>query len=74
MAEAGLAGVADEGGWWPSFATNEQALDTLVRAIERAGFRPGEQVGIALDIAASEFGREAITSWRWRIGNSTAPA
>jgi enolase len=59
MAEAGsLAGVADEGGWWPAFATNEQALDTLVRAIERAGFRPGEQVGIALDIAASEFGHD----------------
>jgi enolase len=58
MAEAGtLAGVADEGGWWPLFATNEQALDTLVRAIERAGYRPGEQVGIALDIASSEFGR-----------------
>jgi enolase len=38
--------------------TNEQALDMLVRAIERAGFRPGEQVGIALDIAASEFGRD----------------
>ena len=58
MAEAGnQAGVADEGGWWPMFATNEEALDTLVRAIERAGFRPGEQVGIALDVAASEFGR-----------------
>jgi enolase len=58
MAEAGnRAGVADEGGWWPMFATNEEALDTLVRAIERAGFRPGEQVGIALDVAASEFGR-----------------
>ena len=58
MAESGnLAGVADEGGWWPSFATNEEALDMLVRAIERAGFRPGEQIGIALDIAASEFGR-----------------
>jgi enolase len=58
MAEAGsLAGVADEGGWWPVFSTNEQALDMLVRAIERAGFRLGEQVGIALDIAASEFGR-----------------
>jgi enolase len=57
MQEAGqLAGVADEGGWWPVFTTNEQALDTLVRAIERAGFRPGEQIGIALDIAASEFG------------------
>lgn len=59
MAEAGhLAGVADEGGWWPAFSTNEQALDTLVRAIERAGFRPGEQVGIALDVAASEFGHD----------------
>jgi enolase len=59
MAESGnLAGVADEGGWWPAFSTNEQALDTLVRAIERAGFRPGEQVGIALDIAASEFGHD----------------
>ena len=61
MAEAGqLAGVADEGGWWPSFASNEQALDMLVRAIERAGLRPGEQVGIALDIAASEFGRGGV--------------
>jgi len=58
MRDAGtLAGVADEGGWWPAFATNEQALDALVRAIERAGFRPGEQVGIALDIAASDFGK-----------------
>ncbi len=58
MAEAGtLQGVADEGGWWPAFGTNEQALETLVRAIERAGFRPGEQVGIALDIAASQFGK-----------------
>ncbi|HEY8360751.1 MAG TPA: phosphopyruvate hydratase [Ramlibacter sp.] len=53
-----LAGVADEGGWWPSFARNEEALDTLVAAIERAGFVPGDDVGIALDIAASEFGRE----------------
>ena len=52
-----LQGVADEGGWWPAFSTNEQALDTLVRAIERAGFQPGTQVGIALDIAASEFGK-----------------
>ena len=55
-AAGGLAGVADEGGWWPSFSTNEQALDTLVAAIEHAGYRPGEQIGIALDIAASEFG------------------
>ena len=58
MAEAGtLQGVADEGGWWPAFTTNEQALETLVRAIERAGFHPGEKVAIALDVAASEFGK-----------------
>jgi len=58
MAEAGtLAGVADEGGFWPAFGSNEEALATLVRAIEGAGFRPGEEVAIALDVAASQFGR-----------------
>jgi enolase len=57
LAEAGkLQGVADEGGYWPAFATNEEALETLTRAIERAGLEPGEQAVIALDIAASEFG------------------
>ena len=56
-ARGSLGGVADEGGWWPDFATNEQALQTLVDAIERAGFTPGNEVAIALDIAASEFGR-----------------
>ncbi len=58
MREAGtLQGVADEGGWWPAFDSNEQALETLVKAIERAGYTPGSQVAIALDVAASEFGR-----------------
>lgn len=56
-ARGALAGVADEGGWWPNFARNEEALDTLVAAIEKAGYTPGEEVAIALDIAASEFGR-----------------
>ncbi|MGB2816374.1 MAG: phosphopyruvate hydratase [Burkholderiaceae bacterium] len=51
-------GVADEGGWWPAFDTNEEALEALVAAIERAGYVPGEDVAIALDIAASDFGRE----------------
>jgi enolase len=63
-ARGALAGVADEGGWWPAFDTNEEALETLVGAIENAGFVPGEQVGIALDIAASDFGREG----RYRLG------
>jgi len=53
-----LFGVADEGGWWPDFSSNEQALEMLVLAIERAGFIPGDEVAIALDIAASEFGRQ----------------
>ncbi len=59
MGERGqLAGVADEGGFWPAFESNEAALATLTQAIEKAGYRPVEQVGIALDIAASEFGRD----------------
>ncbi len=57
LGEAGrLQGVADEGGWWPAFDSNEEALDLLMRAIERAGLRPGEEAAIALDIAASDFG------------------
>lgn len=65
MAQRGsLFGVADEGGWWPDFSSNEQALEMLVLAIERAGFIPGDQVAIALDIAASEFGRQG----QYRLG------
>jgi enolase len=50
-----LRGVADEGGWWPEFASNTEALETLVEAIETAGLRPGADVGIAIDVAASQF-------------------
>jgi len=53
-----LQGVADEGGYWPAFASNEEALDTLVQAIEDAGLKAGDQVGISLDIAATEFFRD----------------
>jgi enolase len=52
-----LQGVADEGGYWPAFKSNEEALDALVHAIEAAGFKPGNEVAISLDVAASEFGR-----------------
>ena len=64
LARGARHGVADEGGWWPDFDTNEQALETLLAAIERAGYVPGAQVAIALDIAASEFGRGG----RYRLG------
>ena len=53
-----IAGVADEGGWWPLFDSNEEALEALVSAIERAGENPGDRVVIALDIAASEFSED----------------
>lgn len=56
MAGAGkLHGVADEGGVWPDFSANEEGLETLTRAIETAGFKPGKDIGIALDVAASAF-------------------
>src|SRR6185437_13923242 len=59
MAERGLLqGVADEGGFWPAFESNEAALDALVSAIERAGFTPGDKIAISLDIAASELYRD----------------
>lgn len=55
MADTGrLAGAADEGGWWPVFDSNEQALGDLTTAIEQAGYRPGEDVFISLDVAANE--------------------
>jgi enolase len=56
LKEAGHAtGVGDEGGFAPHLSTNEEALSFVARAIETAGYRPGEQVAIALDCAASEF-------------------
>lgn len=69
MSEAGLRqGVADEGGYWPAFASNEAALDHLLRAIERAGYRPGEDIALSLDIAASDFGHGG----RYRLGRDGA--
>jgi enolase len=65
MAERGLLmGVAEEGGWWPAFQNNEQALDALMSSIERARLTPGDDVAISLDVAASEFYRGG----RYRLG------
>ena len=47
--------VGDEGGFSPSLASNEEALQLIVEAIEKAGYRPGEEIGIAMDPAATEF-------------------
>ncbi len=50
--------VGDEGGFAPSLKTNEEALGLIMKAIEAAGYRPGRDVFLALDVAASEFHRE----------------
>ena len=47
--------VGDEGGYAPALKTNAEAVETILQAIEKAGYRPGEDVAIALDPAASEF-------------------
>jgi len=55
LSEKGMnTNVGDEGGFAPSLDTNEMALEVILEAIEKAGFRPGEDVWIALDPAASE--------------------
>jgi enolase len=58
LKDKGLStGVGDEGGFAPTLPGNEAALDFVMRAIERAGYRPGDEVFVALDPAASEFGK-----------------
>ena len=60
-----VLGVADEGGHWPAVARNEEALALLTDGIARAGLRPGVDLAISLDIAASEFeagGRYTLSS------------
>lgn len=47
--------VADEGGFWPTFDSNLEGLDLLVAGIEEAGYTPGQEIAIALDVAASHF-------------------
>ena len=47
--------VGDEGGFAPDLKSNEEALEYIIHAIEKAGYRPGKDIGIALDAAASEF-------------------
>ncbi len=68
MSERGKRfGLADEGGFWPDYASNEEALDTLVQAIERAGYQPGREVAISLDIAASDLYDETTGKYRFRL-------
>ncbi|HZW74269.1 MAG TPA: phosphopyruvate hydratase, partial [Caldimonas sp.] len=51
-------GLGDEGGFAPALGSNTAALDFLMQAIERAGYRPGDDISLALDVAASEFAQD----------------
>ena len=64
LAEAGHGtGLGDEGGFAPALASTDAAIGCLLQAIERAGYRPGEEVGIALDAAAGEL----LENGRYRL-------
>jgi len=50
-----MAGIADEGGYWPEFDSNDEVFEILLESIVKAGYSPGEEIHLSLDIAASEF-------------------
>ena len=50
-----VTAVGDEGGFAPNLSSNEEPLEVIVEAIKRAGYKPGEEIAIAMDVAASEF-------------------
>ena len=68
--------VGDEGGFAPNLGSNEEALMCILQAIEKAGYRPGEDVYIALDAAASEFylPEENVYHLKWSTGEKLTPA
>src|SRR5260370_24990475 len=57
----GLAtGLGDEGGFAPELPSNRDALDLILEAIKKAGFQPGTDIGLALDVAATEFYSDGV--------------
>ena len=68
--------VGDEGGFAPNLASNEEAITFILQAIEKAGYKPGEDIYIALDPAASEFylPEENVYHLKWSTGDKLTPA
>ncbi|GAB4165098.1 MAG: phosphopyruvate hydratase [Terrimicrobiaceae bacterium] len=66
-----LLGCADEGGYWPDFSTNEEALTTFCEAVELAGYTPGREASLSLDIAASDLFDESTQTYRLALENRT---
>ncbi len=66
--------VGDEGGFAPNLKSNEEALQVIMEAIEKAGYKPGEDISIALDPASSEFFEDGKYVFKWSDGSSRTPA
>lgn len=60
--------VGDEGGFAPDLASNEEAVEVVLQAIEKAGYRPGEDIVITLDAAATEFYEDGEYVFKWSGG------
>ncbi|PKQ18769.1 MAG: phosphopyruvate hydratase [Actinobacteria bacterium HGW-Actinobacteria-8] len=72
LQERGLGtGLGDEGGFAPNLDSNREALDLILVAIEKAGYTPGDDVALALDVAASEFYKDGTYQWE---GGQKSPA
>lgn len=70
LAERGtLRGVADEGGYWPEFSTNESVLQFMTEAISHAGYTPGRDAALSLDIAANDLYDPATQCYAFRLEN-----
>lgn len=66
-----MTGVGDEGGFAPNLASNQAALDLLMVAIKNAGYEPGTQIAIALDVAASEFYKDGTYTFDGKAHTTT---
>ena len=66
-----LFGCADEGGYWPEFKTNEEALATFNEAVELPGYTPGREASLSLDIAASDLYDPATNTYRFALEDRT---
>jgi len=68
--------VGDEGGFAPNLKSNEEAVKVVIEAIEKAGYKPGEEIFIALDPASSEYyiPKENVYHLKWSTGDKLTPA
>ena len=62
--------VGDEGGFAPNVRSNEEALEMILEAVQKAGYKPGEEIYLALDVAASEFYEDSAYHFKKSIGDS----